>query len=68
MTLHRLALAGRDHLSPFPDTDYSEPEGYETVRYPLSGLVVSLKSSGASRRIEQQGRQRGQFEVARSGM
>ncbi|GLQ82766.1 pigment biosynthesis-related tyrosinase [Mesorhizobium huakuii] len=28
-----------DHLSPFPDTDYSKPEGYETVRYPLSGLV-----------------------------
>ena len=29
----------RDHLSPFPDTDYSKPRGYETVRYPLSGLV-----------------------------
>jgi len=28
-----------DHLSPFPDTDYSKPVGYETVRYPLSGLV-----------------------------
>lgn len=29
----------RDHLSPFPDADYSKPKGYETVRYPLSGLV-----------------------------
>ncbi|WP_218511878.1 tyrosinase family protein [Variovorax sp. dw_308] len=29
----------QDHLSPFPDTDYSKPKGYETVRYPLSGLV-----------------------------
>ncbi|MCP3383497.1 tyrosinase family protein [Bradyrhizobium sp. CCGUVB4N] len=28
-----------DHLSPIPDADYSKPEGYETVRYPLSGLV-----------------------------
>lgn len=28
-----------DHLSPFPDADYSKPIGYETVRYPLSGLV-----------------------------
>ena len=28
-----------DNLSPFPDTDYSKPQGYETVRYPLSGLV-----------------------------
>lgn len=28
-----------DHLSPFPDADYGKPIGYETVRYPLSGLV-----------------------------
>ncbi|MEM7188953.1 MAG: tyrosinase family protein [Pseudomonadota bacterium] len=28
-----------DHLSPIPDADYSKPLGYETVRYPLSGLV-----------------------------
>jgi tyrosinase len=28
-----------DHLSPFPDADYSKPIDYETVRYPLSGLV-----------------------------
>jgi tyrosinase len=28
-----------DHLSPYPDADYSKPKGYETVRYPLSGLV-----------------------------
>ena len=29
----------RDRLSPIPDADYSKPQGYETVRYPLSGLV-----------------------------
>lgn len=28
-----------DHLTSFPDADYSKPKGYETVRYPLSGLV-----------------------------
>jgi tyrosinase len=28
-----------DHLNPYPDADYSKPKGYETVRYPLSGLV-----------------------------
>lgn len=28
-----------DHLSPIPDADYSKPKDYETVRYPLSGLV-----------------------------
>lgn len=28
-----------DNLSPFPDADYSKPKSYETVRYPLSGLV-----------------------------
>jgi len=28
-----------DNLSTFPDTDYTKPFGYETVRYPLSGLV-----------------------------
>lgn len=29
-----------DHLNPYPDADYSKPQGYETVRYPLSGLVA----------------------------
>ena len=28
-----------DHLSPIPVADYGKPKGYETVRYPLSGLV-----------------------------
>ena len=28
-----------DNLSSFPDTDYSKPTGYATVRYPFSGLV-----------------------------
>ncbi|MFD7655984.1 tyrosinase family protein [Actinosynnema sp. NPDC059797] len=28
-----------DHLAPVPDANYSKPVGYETVRYPLSGLV-----------------------------
>ncbi|HEY0154677.1 MAG TPA: tyrosinase family protein [Longimicrobium sp.] len=29
----------KDNLSPIPDADYSKPKGYQTVRYPLSGLV-----------------------------
>jgi len=29
-----------DHLNPDPTADYSKPKGYETVRYPLSGLVA----------------------------
>jgi tyrosinase len=28
-----------DHLSPISDANYSKPKDYETVRYPLSGLV-----------------------------
>jgi tyrosinase len=28
-----------DNLSPIPDADYSKPKGYETIRYPLSGLI-----------------------------
>ncbi|MER8929199.1 tyrosinase family protein [Mesorhizobium sp. M0767] len=28
-----------DRLSTIPDANYSKPKGYETVRYPLSGLV-----------------------------
>ncbi|MDH4065315.1 MAG: tyrosinase family protein [Acidobacteriota bacterium] len=28
-----------DNISPDPSADYSKPAGYETVRYPLSGLV-----------------------------
>ena len=28
-----------DNLSPIPDANYSKPKGYETKRYPLSGLV-----------------------------
>ena len=28
-----------DHLTSDPVADYSKPKGYETVRYPLSGLV-----------------------------
>jgi len=28
-----------DRLSPIPDADYSKPIGYQTVRYPFSGLV-----------------------------
>lgn len=38
-----------DHLSPFPDTDYSKPLGYETVRYPLSGLVGSAADLAATK-------------------
>jgi tyrosinase len=36
---YRFPLNIRDHLSPFPDADYSKPKDYKTVRYPLSGLV-----------------------------
>jgi tyrosinase len=28
-----------DNLAPIPDADYSKPPGYQTVRYPFSGLV-----------------------------
>ncbi|GKT49086.1 tyrosinase [Colletotrichum spaethianum] len=28
-----------DRLSPIPDANYTKPVGYETVRYPFSGLV-----------------------------
>lgn len=32
-----------DHLSPLPDTNYSKGVGYQTVRYPFSGLVGTPK-------------------------
>ncbi|KAI6773062.1 hypothetical protein HG530_004020 [Fusarium avenaceum] len=32
-----------DHLSPLPDTNYSKGAGYQTVRYPFSGLVGTPK-------------------------
>jgi tyrosinase len=37
-----------DRLSPIPDADYSKPRGYETVRYPLSGLVGSDEDRAAT--------------------
>jgi tyrosinase len=36
---YRFQRAVHDRLSPFPDADYSKYDGYETVRYPFSGLV-----------------------------
>ncbi|KAI0110164.1 tyrosinase [Daldinia grandis] len=30
-----------DNLAPVPDANYSKPKGYETKRYPFSGLVSS---------------------------
>lgn len=39
---YRMPINIVDHLSPFPDANYSKPKGYETVRYPLSGLVGDL--------------------------
>ncbi|EFX00015.1 tyrosinase [Grosmannia clavigera kw1407] len=30
-----------DNLQPVPDADYSKPKGYETKRYPFSGLASS---------------------------
>ncbi|KAG4286455.1 hypothetical protein FPRO06_07715 [Fusarium proliferatum] len=32
-----------DHLSPIPDANYSKAAGYQTVRYPFSGLVGTEK-------------------------
>ncbi|KAK5116332.1 hypothetical protein LTR85_009304 [Meristemomyces frigidus] len=37
-----------DSLGTFPDTEYSKPLYYETVRYPLSGLVGLPKTDQAS--------------------
>lgn len=36
-----------DNLSSLPDTDYTKHAGYETVRYPLSGLVGLPETSQA---------------------
>ncbi|KAH0562726.1 hypothetical protein GP486_002619 [Trichoglossum hirsutum] len=36
---YKLASAIRDRLLPIPDADYSKYKGYNTVRYPFSGLV-----------------------------
>jgi tyrosinase len=36
---YKLQRSIMDHLSKFPDTDYTKYKGYETVRYPFSGLV-----------------------------
>jgi tyrosinase len=33
-----------DRLSPIPDANYSKAAGYQTVRYPFSGLVGTKKS------------------------
>lgn len=37
-----------DHLTSYPDADYSKPKGYETVRYPLSGLVGTPEDAAAT--------------------
>ena len=39
-----------DHLNPIPDANYSKPKGYETVRYPLSGLVGTDKDREATKK------------------
>ncbi|MGC9944940.1 MAG: tyrosinase family protein [Bryobacteraceae bacterium] len=38
----------KDHISG-DDPDYSKPKGYETVRYPLSGLVGNDKEKAATK-------------------
>ncbi|MBW4597476.1 MAG: tyrosinase family protein [Brasilonema angustatum HA4187-MV1] len=38
-----------DNLNPIPDADYSKPKGYETVRYPLSGLVGQADKSATDK-------------------
>ncbi|HET7229903.1 MAG TPA: tyrosinase family protein [Longimicrobium sp.] len=37
-------LASQSSLNPIADPNYSKPEGYTTVRYPLSGLVGDAAS------------------------
>ncbi|PGG99025.1 LOW QUALITY PROTEIN: hypothetical protein AJ79_08724 [Helicocarpus griseus UAMH5409] len=41
-----------DRLTPFPDADYSKPEGYETCRYPYSGLSGSQDEVAAEQHNE----------------
>ncbi|KAI8635668.1 tyrosinase [Xylariaceae sp. FL1651] len=36
-----------DNLNPIPDADYSKPKGYETTRYPFSGLASSEDAGAA---------------------
>ncbi|KAJ8131576.1 hypothetical protein O1611_g2051 [Lasiodiplodia mahajangana] len=36
-----------DNLNPIPDADYSKPKGYETTRYPFSGLASSDDTGAA---------------------
>jgi tyrosinase len=36
---YKLVAGVHDNLGPIPDADYSKPPGYQTVRYPFSGLV-----------------------------
>lgn len=38
----------KDNLAAIPDADYSKPAGYQTVRYPLSGLVGNDKDKAAT--------------------
>jgi tyrosinase len=38
----------QDHIPFDPATDYSKPKGYETKRYPLSGLVGSPQDQAAT--------------------
>jgi tyrosinase len=39
-----------DHIQFAPDADYSKPAGYETVRYPLSGLVGTDEDRAATQK------------------
>jgi len=42
---YRFQKPVHDRLRPIPDADYSKPNGYETVRYPFSGLVGDSDAS-----------------------
>ena len=50
-----------DNLGTFPDTDYTKLAGYETVRYPLSGLV-----GGSEEQVQATKKYNAQFEYPKN--
>jgi len=42
---YRFQKSVHDRLLPIPDADYSKPKGYNTVRYPFSGLAGKSDAS-----------------------
>ncbi|KAF6805698.1 tyrosinase [Colletotrichum sojae] len=52
-----------DRLKPIPDADYTKPVGYETQRYPFSGLVGTDQDSIATFRHNQKMEALGELET-----